>query len=51
MGESLLAVGGRKIQSREAVSTILRFRCTPDSDGSGLKLGNFQCHRMIVSVL
>ena len=37
MGESLLAVGGRKTQSREAVSTILR--CTPDSDGQWTEVG------------
>ena len=39
MGESLLAVGGRKIQSHEAVSTILRFRCTPDSDDQWTEVG------------
>ena len=37
MGESLLAVGGRKSQSLVAVSTILR--CTPDSDGQWTEFG------------
>ena len=37
MGESLLAVGGKKSQSFEAVSTILRY--TPDSDGQWTEVG------------
>ena len=37
MGESLLAVGGRKTQSLKAVSTI--FRYTPDSDGQWTEVG------------
>ena len=37
MGESLLAVGGRKTQSFKAVSTI--FRYTPDSDGQWTEVG------------
>ena len=37
MGESLLAVGGMKSQSREAVSTILR--CTPDIDCQWTEVG------------
>ena len=39
IGESLLAVSGRKIQSREAVSTILRFRYTPDIDSQWSEVG------------
>ena len=37
MGESLLAVGGRKSQSFEAVSTILCY--TPDGDGQWIEVG------------
>ena len=37
MGESLLAVGGRKTQSYKAVSTILCY--TPDSDGQWTEVG------------
>ena len=37
MGESLLAVGGRKTQSLKAVSTI--FHYTPDSDGQWTEVG------------
>ena len=37
VGESLLAVGGMKTQSLEAVSTILQ--CTPDSDGQWTEVG------------
>ena len=37
MEESLLAIGGRKIQSHEAVSTILHY--TPDSDGQWTEVG------------
>ena len=39
MGESLLAVGGRETQSHEAVSTILRFHYTADSDGQWTEVG------------
>ena len=37
MGESLLAVGGRKTQSFKAVSTI--FHYTPDSNGQWTEVG------------
>ena len=37
MGESLLAVGGMKVRSVKAVSTILRY--TPDSDGQWTEVG------------